>query len=81
MKISTPSIRRALERFATEHLALILGAVFVIDLLVPDMLPFIDEIVLGAATLLVARWQARRHREEREAEASTKPPPKDVTPD
>lgn len=32
---------------------------FVISLLVPDPLPFIDEILLGLGTLLLANWKDR----------------------
>lgn len=30
------------------------AAVFVLDLFIPDLIPFIDEILLGLATLLLA---------------------------
>jgi hypothetical protein len=30
---------------------------FVVDLGVPDPLPFLDEILLGVVTLLLARWK------------------------
>lgn len=33
---------------------------FAINLALPDPLPFIDEIVLGLATLLLANWKDRR---------------------
>ena len=33
---------------------------FAISVLVPDFIPFIDEIVLGLGTLLLASWK-RRH--------------------
>lgn len=33
---------------------------FVINLLVPDPIPFVDEILMGLATLLLARWKKRR---------------------
>ena len=33
----------------------LLGAIFVIDLIIPDPLPFIDEIVLGLGTVLMSR--------------------------
>ena len=45
-------------RFPT--LLLITGGLFVLDLIVPDLIPFIDEILLGLATLLLARWKDRR---------------------
>ncbi len=39
---------------------LIMAVVFVVDLLVPDMLPFVDEILLGLATVLLASWKKRK---------------------
>ena len=30
---------------------------FVLDLLIPDMIPFADEILLGLATLILSRWK------------------------
>ena len=45
-------------RFPT--LLLITGGLFVVDLVVPDVVPLIDEILLGLSTLILARWKARR---------------------
>jgi hypothetical protein len=36
------------------------AALFLLDLLVPDLLPFADEILLGLATLLLGSWKRRR---------------------
>lgn len=36
------------------------AAVFLVDLVVPDAIPFVDEILLGLATLILAGW--RRHK-------------------
>lgn len=33
---------------------------FAVDLVVPDMIPFVDEILLGLGTLLLANWKDRR---------------------
>jgi hypothetical protein len=33
---------------------------FLVDLVVPDMIPFIDELLLGLGTLLLANWKRRR---------------------
>jgi|LNAP01.1.fsa_nt_gb hypothetical protein len=35
---------------------------FAVDLVVPDMVPFADEILLGLGTLLLAGWKDRRAR-------------------
>jgi hypothetical protein len=32
-------------------------ALFLVNLFVPDMIPFIDEILLGLASLLLANWK------------------------
>ena len=33
---------------------------FALNLLVPDVIPFIDEILLGLGTALLASWKAHR---------------------
>ena len=35
------------------------AAVFVADVLIPDAIPFADEIVLGLITLMLGRWKKR----------------------
>ncbi len=45
-------------RFPT--LLLFTGGLFGLDLLVPDFIPFIDELLLGLATLILSRWKDRR---------------------
>jgi hypothetical protein len=49
-----------LARFGTRTLMTIFGLLFVIDLLLPDPIPFVDELLLGAGTLLAARWRQQR---------------------
>ncbi|MCG6118546.1 MAG: hypothetical protein MEQ07_10215 [Aquimonas sp.] len=58
-------LRRRLERLRFPQLAVLTGLLFVLTLLVPDPLPFIDEIVLGLSTLLLASW--KKQRSERKA--------------
>ena len=36
------------------------GALFLLDLLLPDVIPLADEILLGLATMLFANWKNRR---------------------
>ena len=48
-------------RLRYPHLLLIAGAAVVLDLVLPDALPFLDELVLGLLTLLFATWRKRRH--------------------
>lgn len=38
----------------------ITAALFVINVFVPDPIPFIDEILLGLGTLLLASWKDRK---------------------
>ncbi len=35
-------------------------ALFLVDLVVPDFIPFVDEILLGLGTLLLANWKQRK---------------------
>ena len=42
------------------QLFLVAGVLFVADLMVPDPIPLIDEMMLGLATLLLGRWKRRR---------------------
>jgi hypothetical protein len=36
------------------------AALFALDLVVPDVVPFADELLLGLATLLLANWKKRK---------------------
>ena len=51
------------------------AALFVVDFLVPDLIPFLDEILLAAATLLLANLK-----DNKSAQESDKPREKDITP-
>lgn len=53
-------IRRRLERLRFPQLALLTGSLFLLTLVVPDPLPFVDEILLGLGTLLLTSWKRRR---------------------
>lgn len=48
------------------------AALFALTLFVPDPLPFVDEILFGLGTLLLANWKRRK-----EPVAGTHPPPID----
>ena len=57
----TPAfITRFFEELRFPHLLLLTAGLFVVDLLVPDAIPMIDEILLGLATLLIAQIRKRR---------------------
>lgn len=47
-------------RLRFPHLLVLSGALLVLDLLIPDVLPFYDELMLAVATLLFASWKQRR---------------------
>jgi len=50
----------ALSRLGSRTLMTLCAMLFVIDLVLPDPLPFVDEIILGVTTLLLARRRDRR---------------------
>ena len=50
---------RWLGRLRFPQLFLLFAGLFVIDFVIPDMIPFVDEILLGLATLLLASLRNR----------------------
>ena len=58
-----------LGRLSYPRLMLTFAALFVVDMLVLDPIPFIDEILLGLGTLLLANWKKRK-----DPVAPSKPP-------
>jgi hypothetical protein len=38
----------------------ILGILFVADMVIPDPIPFVDEVMLALLTFLVGSWRARK---------------------
>jgi hypothetical protein len=44
-------------RLRFPHLFLFTLALFILDVLIPDVIPFADEILLGLATLMLSRWK------------------------
>lgn len=75
-----------LDRLSTSNLVFVVAAIFAVDLVVPDMVPFIDEVVLGVLTILLARWRVGAQQRAAQADVGSggdgyeKPPPKNVTP-
>lgn len=47
-----------------KQLFFLTGALFVADLMIPDMVPFADEALLGLLTLLFATWKDKRSTEK-----------------
>jgi hypothetical protein len=56
-------VLRWLSRLSFPRLFLLAAALFVVDLVVPDVIPLADEILLGLGTLLLANWKDRRKAE------------------
>jgi hypothetical protein len=50
-------------RLRFPRLLALTATLFVIDLAVPDFIPFIDEILLGLGTLVLANLRTRRNTE------------------
>ena len=53
-------VLRWLARLSYPRLFMLTAGLFVVDLLVPDMIPLVDEILLGLGTLLLANWKNRK---------------------
>lgn len=51
---------RWLGRLSFPRLFLLAAGLFLADLVVPDMIPLVDEILLGLGTLLLANWKNRK---------------------
>ena len=56
----TALLQRALRRLRYPYLFVVLAVLFLLDLVVPDAIPFVDELVLGLLTMLVGSWRNRR---------------------
>ncbi len=70
-------IARALKplhlRFPT--LFVLLATLTVADLLVPDFIPFVDELILAVLTLILGLWRERRESATSAADAEPAPLP------
>ena len=51
---------RFLGRLSYPRLFALTAALFAIDLVIPDVIPLADEILLGLGTLLLANWKKRK---------------------
>ena len=70
-------LERYAQRLRFPQLFMITLILFVVDLFIPDMIPFADEVLLGLATLLLGSWSKRR---ETKREPENTGPVIDVTP-
>ncbi|MCC8475928.1 hypothetical protein LN458_18275 [Xanthomonas arboricola] len=58
-----PVTSRALEWASTlcyPTLFKLAAALFLVDLVLPDPIPFLDELLFGLTTLLLANWKTRK---------------------
>ena len=67
----TAFVNRLLPRMRYPYLFLVLGALFLVDLVVPDPIPLVDEILLAVLTFIAATFTTRREED---------PEPRDITP-
>lgn len=75
MTIPGSFVERAASRLKFPQAFGLLVAVFVLDLMIPDLIPFVDEVLLGLATIVFGLWRERVPTAE-----APKPPEKNVTP-
>ena len=65
---------------------MVAALLFAIDMVVPDAIPFLEELMLAVLTVLLAQWKKPRDTEAAPSEHDAahtgvpKPPPKNVTP-
>ena len=62
-------ILRFLSRLRFPQLFVISALLFFVDIVFPDMLPFVDELILGINTLMLASW--RKSKDHRPDQAET----------
>jgi hypothetical protein len=53
-------LRRFAERLRFPHLFLLTAGLFVVDLLIPDLIPYADEVLLALLTILFGSWRKRK---------------------
>ena len=68
----TALVNRFLRRLRYPYLFLVLGSLFLVDLVVPDPIPLVDELLLAVLTFIAATFTTRREEDP--------PPPRDITP-
>ena len=73
----TPLFGRLLPRLRFPQLFAILAGLLVLDLLLPDPIPLVDELTLAVLTFLIGSWRRRREpqQEPRDVTPPEEPPP------
>lgn len=61
-------------RLSYPRLFAVTAALFLFDMVTPDLIPFADELLLGLATLLLANFKRRKDKPAVDGEISTTPP-------
>lgn len=64
-------IRRFLERRRFPTLMLLGAALFVANLLIPDIIPFVDEILMLIATVAIGSVRSKKKPEEQQPPSSS----------
>ena len=64
-----------LARLRFPPLFAVTAVLFIVDFFIPDVIPFIDEILLGLGAALLGVWKKRRDAGSARAQASPGPDP------
>lgn len=59
-QVIAPVTERVVRRIRFPRLLMLLATLLVFDLVIPDLIPWVDEIFLGLMTALLAAWRQRR---------------------
>lgn len=74
--MSNPIVTHAVSRLKYPWLLALTVTALIVDVLIPDFVPFIDELTLAAMTALFAMWRERRQLPMKTVEAINKVEPK-----
>ncbi|MCU7866592.1 MAG: hypothetical protein KZQ92_21775 [Candidatus Thiodiazotropha sp. (ex Lucinoma borealis)] len=69
------AILKFADKLRFRQLFLLTASLFVIDLLIPDMIPFVDELLLGLLALLFGSWRKSKPVETKVIEHTKEGPP------
>ena len=51
-------------------------AIFLLDLVIPDLIPFADEVLLGLGAMILSNWQKPQATEAQRPPIEHEPPPR-----
>lgn len=72
-------VQRFLGRLRFPQLFVVAAILFGLDFFIPDMVPFLDEVMLAVLTVLLGQWK-KPEATTTPVDHHAKPPPKNVTP-